>query len=389
MRDTLCEYDGVFMFSSSFSISGNILFPDRQFREGTLFVDQGRISRITAERDAGADLAAEGSIIPGLIDLQVNGAFGCDFTSDASTIPEVARRLPASGVTAFLPTLITSNFSAYPDRLREVRQSLTAAGGARVLGVHLEGPYLNPVRKGAHPPAHIRPVDVAEICAWADPEVVRIVTLAPELPGALDAVRALRAEGLVVSAGHSDANFVQAMAGFQAGINWGTHLYNAMGPLSHRDPGLMGALLVSTVPTGLIVDGIHSHPAMIDIAWRCKGVEQITLVTDCMQAMGMPPGRYGLGDHEVFVDASSARLADGTLAGSILTLDQAVRNMLAFTGCSLAEAVYMASATPARLLNLADQGALAPGHLADLALLSSENTVTHTFVGGELVYQQD
>lgn len=212
------------------------------------------------------------------------------------------------------------------------------------------------------------------------------MTLAPELPGALDAIKALRAKGVVVSAGHSNASFEEAIAAFNAGVGWGTHLFNAMSSLGHREPGLPGALLTSSVPCGLIADGIHVHPAMVKLAWSAKGAHRLTLVTDAMEAMGMPPGRYKLSDREVIVDATSARLADGTLAGSILRLDQAVRNVVEFTGCSLAEALTMASATPASVLGLERKGRIVAGGDADLVVLDNALHVTHTLVGGELVY---
>ncbi|MBE0697479.1 MAG: N-acetylglucosamine-6-phosphate deacetylase, partial [Anaerolineaceae bacterium] len=350
------------MTQDEFVLSGLMLNPDGQVSESTLLLSNGIITRISPGRDPGADLVVDGVIVPGLVDLQVNGAYGCDFTNDASTINQVARRLTETGVTAFMPTIITSAFDAYPARLAEFNGAMHEAGAdqAHVLGVHLEGPYLNPVRKGAHPKELIRPIDVAEMKLWAGHKVVRIVTLAVELDGALDAVRALREMGIVTSIGHSNATYEQALAGFQAGANWATHLYNAQSPLLHREPGLMGAILVSTVPCGIIVDGIHSHPAMVNLAWKAKGVNGITLVTDCMAAMGMPPGKYELGHYEVIVTPDSARLVNGTLAGSILRMDQAVCNMMAFTGCSLAEAVGMASTTPARLLGLDRCGALLP-----------------------------
>jgi len=332
----------------------------------------------------------DGAVIPGLIDLQVNGAYGYDFTNDGGTVSEVARRIPETGVTAFMPTVITSDFASYPFRLDRIDKAIRAGGPtqARVLGVHLEGPYLNPKRKGAHPPEFIRPVDVPEIRHWAGHEMVRIITLAVELEGALDAVRALRSMGKIVSIGHSNATYEEAIAGFAAGVNWATHLYNAQSPLQHREPGVMGAILVSPVTCGLIVDGIHSHPAMVNLAWKAKGVNGITLVTDCMAAMGMPPGRYELGHYETIVTPESARLADGTLAGSILRMDQAMKNAMAFTGCSLADAVQMASTNPARLLGLERLGALLPGYTADIAVLSPELQVTHTFVAGQLAYQR-
>jgi N-acetylglucosamine-6-phosphate deacetylase len=376
------------MTQKTFSLSGIVVTPDGAASEATVYLSGKMIDRITPGRDPGADLTTNGVIVPGFIDVQVNGAYGYDFTNDATSVAEVASKLPATGVTGYVPTIITSKFDAYPARLREVAEAMRAnPSGAHILGVHLEGPYLSPLRKGAHPVGHIRPINVAEIRAWADPAVVRIVTLAPELEGALEAVRALRQAGLVVSAGHTNATFAQAMAGFEAGINWGTHLYNAMSPFQHREPGMIGALLVATIPCGLIVDGIHSHPATVQLAWKSKGVNRIVLVTDCMQAMGMTPGRYILGDHAVVVDETSARLEDGTLAGSILKMDEGIRNMMAFTGCGLADAVHMATTNPARLLGLDHKGAIAPGFDADLVVLSPENRVTHTLVDGKVVFE--
>jgi N-acetylglucosamine-6-phosphate deacetylase len=365
-----------------------MLSPNGQITESSLFFAAGKILQVNPGREPGADLVVNGTIVPGLVDLQVNGAYGCDFTNDATTVTEVARRLPETGVTAFMPTVITSAFDAYPARLSEVDAAMRAEGPgqARILGVHLEGPYLNPKRKGAHPQEFIRPINVAEIRRWAGHGAVRIVTLAVELEGALEAVRSLRALGKIVSAGHSNATYEEAVAGFEAGANWATHLYNAQSPLQHREPGLMGAILVSQVPCGMIVDGIHSHPAMVNLAWKAKGANGITLVTDCMAAMGMPPGQYVLGHYDVTVTPDSARLSDGTLAGSILRMDQAVRNMQSFTGCSLAGAVHMATVTPARLLGLDHSGALLPGYAADVAVLSSKVEATHTFVAGKLVY---
>lgn len=371
-------------------LCGRVLQADGQVIEASLLISGGKIASISSGRDPGADLALDGLITPGLIDLQVNGAYGYDFTNDAATVSQVARRLPETGVTAFMPTVITSQFDAYPARLAEIREAMRAEGQdqARILGVHLEGPYLSPARKGAHPQEYIRPIDVDEIRKWAGDPVVKIVTLAVELDGALDAVRALREMGIVASAGHSNATYEQTMDGFAAGVNWATHLYNAQSPLQHRAPGVMGAILVSETPCGLIVDGIHSHPAMVNLAYKAKGSHGIILVTDCMAAMGMPPGRYELGHYDVIVTAESARLADGTLAGSILQMNQAVQNMMTYTGCGLAETLTMATTTPARLMGLRDCGQLTPGACADLAVFTPDMQVTHTFVAGKLVYQK-
>jgi N-acetylglucosamine-6-phosphate deacetylase len=285
-----------------------------------------------------------------------------------------------------VPTVITSPFDDYPRRLAEAREAAGDARGAEVLGLHLEGPYLSPRRPGAHDPSLLRAIDVDEILAWAEPDIVRIVTLAPELPGATAAIRALQARGILVSVGHSNASYEEAVTAFDAGIAWGTHLYNAMSPLGQREPGLMGALLVSPVPVGLITDGVHSHPAMVKVAYRCKGADGIAIVTDAMEAMGMAPGIYRLGDRSVIVDSSTARLADGTLAGSILTMDAGVRNMVEFSGCMQVEALAMASATPARILGLARKGRIAAGCDADLTILDGTGRVAETWARGERVY---
>lgn len=371
----------------SFTLSGRALLPDGRFAESTLRIGAGCITHLAPGADPAADLLVDGWIVPGFIDLQLNGAYGLDFTTDGGTVAPVAARLPSTGTTAFLPTIITSPPDLYPRRLAEVAQAIPEVTGAQVLGVHLEGPYFNPIRKGAHNQALLRAVNVDEIVRWAGHPLVRLVTLAPELPSALDAIQALVRRGIVVSAGHSNATYAEAQAGFAAGLGWGTHLFNAMRELTHREPGLTGALLTTNIPCGVIADGIHVHPAMLNLAYRAKGSRGLTLVTDAMAAMGMPPGRYLLADQNVQVDETSARLSEGTLAGSILTMDQAVRNMLDFTGCSLAEAVTMGTLTPARVLRLGNKGRLAPGCDADVVILDGALRVTWTWVQGQAVFE--
>ena len=334
-----------------------ILTPAERIVDGAVLVDGARIAAVGAvAAPPGAEvLDAAGLLLaPGFLDLQVNGAFGHDFTAAPATIWDVGAGLPRYGVTTFLPTIITS-----PAATVAAAQAVLAAGpppgyrGAVPQGLHLEGPFLNPAKRGAHNPAHLRLPDLAAVAEWSPQHGVSLVTLAPELPGALDLVRVLHARGVVVSAGHSMADDAAARAGFDAGIAYGTHLFNAMPPLDHRAPGLAGALLTAPqVTTGLIVDGVHLHPGVVALAWQAKGPRAFNLVSDAMAALGMPPGRYRLGDWDVEVDGTAARLADGRLAGSLLSMDTAVRNLIAYTGCSLEAALATATTTPAALLGL-------------------------------------
>lgn len=369
-------------------ISGPVLHADGTIRLSTLLINKGQITQILDFADTKADIYTKGVIASGWIDLQVNGGYGHDFTDEPASIAAVAGRLPETGVTGFLPTRITSTLKSYPSWLFAAEEASQYAKGARILGVHLEGPYFSPAKPGAHNQALLRPINLGELSAYANSPLVRLVTLAPELPNAHAAIVALRRKNIIVSAGHSNATYAEAQAGFKAGITWGTHLFNAMRDFKQREPGLPGALLTSSIPCGLIADGIHVHPAALKLAWLAKGTQGITLVTDCMAAMGMSTGEYTLGTGHVLVDKTSARLADGTLAGSIATMDQCVRRMVEFTGCSLADALTMASRTPADLLGLTNKGRIAPGCDADLVVLDESLHVQQTLVAGEVIYER-
>lgn len=389
---TLRETGGLMML---YICGVTILTPDRQIDEGALLTEGERIAAV-GRRDevrcpAGARVldATSLTLTPGFVDLQINGAFGHDFTSDPAAIWPVAAQLPRYGVTAFLPTIITAPLGTV-----SAAQAVLSQGpgsnvlGARPLGLHIEGPFLSPANRGAHNPAHLRPPDRAAAADWSPEQGVRLVTLAPELPGALDLVAALADRGVVVGAGHSVATYAEAQAGLQAGVRYGTHLFNAMPPLNHREPGLAGALLAdSSATVGLIADGVHLHPSVVRLAWRTLGSARLNLVSDAMAALGMPPGRHLLGDFEVVVNGTSARLADGTLAGSVLSLDASLRNLIAFTGCSLAEALPSATTVPADLLGLGEErGRIAAGWTADLVLLTADLQVHTTIVEGKVGY---
>jgi N-acetylglucosamine-6-phosphate deacetylase len=373
-----------------------IFTPHHQLENGALlidgdqFVEVGTVGQVSYPSTAQIIDATGMFVVPGFIDLQCNGGFGYDFTADPTTIWSVAARLPQYGVTAFLPTIITSPLTT----ITRAQETLIAGppsdqAGAYPLGLHVEGPFLNPAKKGAHNPAYLRQPALADIRDWSAEGGIRLVTLAPELPGALALVDTLTKRGVVVSAGHSLATFAEAQAGFAAGITYGTHLFNAMPPLHHREPGLVGALLAEAkVKVGLIADGVHVHPSLVQLVWQVVGPERLTLVTDAMAALGMPVGRYQLGEFAVTVDEQTARLADDTLAGSILTTDVALRNLIVFAGCSLHEALPALTSTPAALLGLeSNKGRLAAGYDADLLVLTPDLQVALTIVGGEIVYQ--
>jgi N-acetylglucosamine-6-phosphate deacetylase len=333
------------------------------------------------------------AVAPGFIDLQFNGGYGEDFTANPHSIASVAARLPETGVVAFLPTFITSPLEGYPEKLEAVLQAQetnpNTPPSAVVLGAHVEGPFLNPDSRGAHN-ANLFRNPSPQALEYLDPrQAIRLLTLAAEVPGGLEAARALSDAGIVVSIGHSQATYDEAQAAFKAGVSYATHLFNAMPPLHHRSPGLIGALLTqATVRCGLIVDGIHVHPAMVRLAYQSLGAGGITLVTDAMAAMGMPPGTYAIGDQTVFVDETSAHLENGTLAGSILRMDQAIRNMAQFSSCSLAEAVRMASTTPAEVLGIQDRfGHILSGFPANLVLIDPDGQIQATWIGGHLAYR--
>ena len=330
-----------------------------------------------------------GLLCPGFIDLQINGAFGADIGSDAETLEILAEQLPSTGVTAFLPTLVSSPPDRYERFFAALEGWCAKTPGAQALGAHLEGPFLAQSRKGAHDVAHLRPVDKGFLSHLLDSGKVRVMTLAPELPRALEAIAHLVETRVVASAGHTEATYDELVRAADAGLSLGTHLYNAMSPLKHRSPGAVGALLTDErVKVGIIVDGVHVHVGALRVAYQAKGSDGLALVTDAMEAAGMPPGDYKLGGREVRLQDGSVLLPDGTLAGSALTMDQAVRNTVRFLGVPLAEAARMASEVPARTLSLEHKGKISIGCDADFTLVDQEGTVRQTIVAGRVAYDR-
>jgi len=289
-----------------------------------------------------------------LVDLQVNGAAGHDLTSDPDRLWDVASALPGHGVVAFLPTVITSD-PGVASRALEVLATGPPAGwsGATPLGLHLEGPMLAPGRKGAHPEEWLRLPAADVVDGWSREAGVAMVTIAPELPGALDVIATLVGRGVVVSIGHTEATAAEVAAAVEAGATCVTHLGNAMPAMRPREPGPVGAALGdASLVAGLIVDGHHLDPAFVRTAWRALGPDRFLSVSDTTAALGIPDGPARLGHREVVVAGGTVRLLDGTLAGSAASLTECVQLLVEQTGCSTADAVATATTTPLRLLGI-------------------------------------
>jgi len=347
-----------------------------------VLVVDGRIAAVGPVLTAPAGtpvLDAPGATVaPGFIDLQINGAHGIDLAAEPERLGELAAVLPRYGVTAFCPTIVSSPPGIVERALaawRDVRAGDGDIPGAVPLGLHLEGPMLNPLRRGAHAARYLRAPSPEVIAGWTAADGVALVTLAPELPGALAVVGTLVERGVVVAAGHTNATASEIEAAVSAGVTMVTHLYNAMRPFAHRDPGPVGATLAGAVPVaGIIADGVHVDPLAVAAAWRALGPGWVALVTGAVSELGQVEG----------VDA--VRLADGTLAGCVLGMDAAVRNLRSFTGCSLAEAVTAATATPAAVLRDPSRGELVAGRRGDLVVLTPAGHVVATVIDGEVAW---
>ncbi|MDR7555631.1 MAG: N-acetylglucosamine-6-phosphate deacetylase [Armatimonadota bacterium] len=367
-----------------------MLRPDGLSGPGIVEIEDDRIAAVTeGDRPGPALDACEDLVAPGFVDLQVNGAAGCDFLHPTPEgFAAASAHLLRTGTVAYLPTLV----SAPHDQLQQALAFFAArmhdpACAPRIAGVHLEGPFLSRARPGAHPVEHLQPPSISFIGRLLDEfqGVVRLVTLAPELDGALEVIDFLARRGVLVAVGHTDATFAQAWAAFERGARLATHLFNAMRPLHHREPGVVGAALAHPEVTCTVVaDLVHLHPAVLAHVIAAKTPARVALVTDAVAAAGTVGGTATLGDRTVVVRDGAPRLPDGTLAGSVLTMDAAVRHVCAL-GVDLADALRMASVTPGALLGRSP--GLAPGAPADLVVLDASLRVRATIVRGRLIWQ--
>ena len=394
----------------------DLVLPDRVIAGGTIVIDGDRIAEIRPHgpSEGGGDLALHFDnhyIVPGFIDVHVHGVEGMDTLDGGSAIASIAERLPRYGVTAFCPTSVACDPAALRSMLAGVRLARTTRppGGARVLPAHLESNFINPEYKGAQPLRCLRGInrpdrraasagqtsgadawtgdDILDEIAAARPDV-GIVTLAPELDGAIELIADLVAHGHHVSLGHSGATYEQAQAGIRAGARQATHLFNRMPPLGHRVPGLAGAVLeADEIFAELVCDGVHVHPAMMRVALAAKRPERIMAITDGTAGSGLPRGsRATLGGYPISI-RDAAYLEDGTIAGSVLTMDRGFAKLVSEVGLSLTDAATVSSTTPARALGLQGFGIIAPGATADLVVLNRDLTVVQTWVAGTLAWE--
>jgi N-acetylglucosamine-6-phosphate deacetylase len=333
-------------------------------------------------------------IVPGFIDLHVHGARGHDvMDGTASALENISSALAEEGTTAFLATTMTAAPAAIEQAVVAVRDFMQKqnARGAAILGLHLEGPFIAAAKMGAQPGDKILAPNVALMKQWQalSDNNVRLVTLAPELADSDALIKFLHLQKIVASIGHTNATYAQTMSAIDAGCTHATHLFNAMRGIHQREPGTVtAALLAQSVMVELILDGVHLHPAIVQLVLRTKGIEGIVLVTDAMRAKCLADGCYELGGQSVAVSQGEARLADGTLAGSVLKMSSALQNMLEFTGCSLVDALRMVAENPARVLGIFDRkGSIVVGKDADVVVLDEKLNVVMTVCGGQVVYQ--
>jgi N-acetylglucosamine-6-phosphate deacetylase len=344
-----------------------------------------RITSIEPASAVGSDY-----ILPGFIDLQVNGSHGIDvMTAPVDSLLTLARHLAREGTTAWMPTAVTApieNIARVHNSISaaiETSASDSSADCASILGMHLEGPFISPLRLGAHPPLNLEPRGAAFETVLGM-NSLRLITLAPELVGAIDAIKRLAARGVIVSIGHTNATLEEANAGIAAGARMFTHLFNAMRPLNHRDPGVIAAALApSRALSAIIPDGVHVHPSILDLAYRTRGKDGMLLVTDKVVLAGTSIDRdANVGRDTATIREGAARLASGTLAGSIISMLDGVRLMVEKTSATIADAAVMAATNPAILLGAPDRGRLQKDTRADLIVLSPALELKSVFIAG-------
>lgn len=375
-----------------------ILHGEKWIAHHALVVEAGKIKAIIPDNmishhkpAKNIQLGADDMLVPGFIDLHIHGAQGSDVMDGTpEAFITISNALAEEGVTGYLATTMTASKEKIDTVLSAIPQAMQQKTGAAILGVHLEGPFIAKSKCGAQNEKEIRAPDAVLVTEWQRlaQGAIKLVTLAPELPGAEAFIATLREANIIPAIGHTDANYEQTRKAIQAGCSHATHLFNAMSGLQQRAPGAVGAILLSDeVSADLIADGVHVHPATVALAYRLKGNDHLILISDAMRAKCMCDGQYDLGGQQVTVQNGTAALNNGALAGSLLKLPQAIKNVMQFTTCTLVEAIHMASYNPARKLQLdTKKGSIEIGKDADLVVFTSELDVKMTMREGVVVF---
>lgn len=365
---------------------------------GDIFIEGKEITEMASEIARPADIEIDGrgknwTVAPGFIDVHIHGSAGHDvMDATPEAINGLAASLPKEGTTSFLATTMTQSDEAISKALENVSTFEAEEKQAEMLGVHLEGPFISPKQPGAQPAEFITLPSASLFNKWQvlSGKRIKMITMAPEIEGGFAFVKQLKSAGIIASMGHSDASYEEMQQAIGAGASHITHLYNQMSAFHHRDPGVVGtALLEGKLTVELIADFIHSHPKSVEMAYRLKGADRLILITDAMRAKGLPNGVYDLAGQDVHVTETGARLESGALAGSILTMDTAVRNVRSVTNCSISDLVAMTSANAAKELGLAQKGKIEAGRDADLVILDDELNVHMTICRGTIAFAKE
>ncbi|TCT17565.1 N-acetylglucosamine 6-phosphate deacetylase [Melghiribacillus thermohalophilus] len=382
------------LYKDTFYIKGGTIYIDEhtKMKNGALKIQNGKITEVS--RDIGAfltddviELEQNDIVLPGFIDIHIHGAFGADFMDGTEkAVEQIVNALPKEGTTSFLATTITSD-TEHTARALEILGKYDDGNGAELLGIHLEGPFISKRYAGAQPVQHIKKPNIELFKKWQSisENNIKIVTLAPEVPGGQELLNFITSTGVIGSIGHSAASHPDFKEAVDNGLKHATHFFNGMKPMHHRDPGVVGSVFLErSVKTEVIFDRVHAIPEMVQLCYDILGSTRLILITDAMRGKGLTPGEYTLGGQKVTIKNSEARLEDGTLAGSVLTMDQAVRNMLKLNGVTWFDILRMTSLNAAESLGISNRkGRLKPGYDADITVLTSLGEVKYTFCRGQ------
>ncbi len=376
-------------------INGKILSPEPLPDNFAIIIDGDVIVDVGDNNSFSSDIptmdAAGDWIVPGLIDIHVHGGYGYDtMDEENNALTEISESFITTGVTNFLPTTVAASNNDVKRAIERINNFPQPKRGAKVLGIHLEGPYLGFKHKGAQPERHLRAADPHEYNPWIDSGLVKLFTVAPEIEGVIELIESGVERGVKFAVGHSSADYDVMMQAIERGLTQATHTFNGMPQLHHRNPGVVGAVLTDhRVYAQVIADGIHLHPAIIELVFRAKGTDRTVLITDAIRAMGAEDGIHKLGDQVVTVQDGIARTDSGSLAGSTLTMSRALRNAIKFTGRPLEEIIRSATIVPAMSLGLENEiGAIKPGMKADLVILDQNYQPKLCVVSGLVVYSR-